>query len=74
MGNIGIPEIVIAMLVIGVPVWAYRGFRLPRNRITRSVLLAVLVLFCAVLIYEWELPYHAVRGSSSHPLRERGNE
>jgi len=46
MGNIGILEITIAGLVIGIPVWAYCGFPLPKKAIERYGLLSVLALLC----------------------------
>jgi hypothetical protein len=60
MGNIGIPEIVIAGLVIGIPVWAYRGFPLPKKAIERYVLLSVLTLLCGALVYNWMTPIQAI--------------
>src|SRR5262245_61311067 len=60
MGNIGIPDIEFALFAIGVPMWAYRGFRLPKSRTIKSALVAILVLYSAVRLYNWAIPLHAI--------------
>jgi hypothetical protein len=49
MGRIGLPELTIALLVIGLGSWAWRGFGLTRRR---SVYV-VIVLFVAFFIYQF---------------------
>ena len=56
VGNIGIPEVVLALLLIGAPVWAMRGFPIPQNRGVRYVLFFGLTALVAVYLYNWATP------------------
>jgi hypothetical protein len=59
MAGIGLPEILI-VLVIAIPLWAFRGFPLPRNRIVRSALMFVVAFLLAVLVYNWTTTFRPV--------------
>ena len=59
MAGIGLPEILI-VLVIAIPLWAFRGFPLPKNRIVRSTLMLVVALLLAVLVYNWTTTFRPV--------------
>jgi hypothetical protein len=58
MGNIGIPDILIALLVIGLPVWASQKFPLPKTPVERAavVVLVVLLGFQALQVLTVLLP------------------
>ena len=60
MGNIGIPEIVLALLLIGVPVWALRRFPIPQKRVARYALFFGLTALVAVLVYNWAMPFRVM--------------
>ena len=60
LGNIGIPEIVPVLIVVGVPLWASRGFTLPKNRIIRYALLFVVAGVLTVLIFNWTSRFHTL--------------
>ncbi|HEY1303803.1 MAG TPA: hypothetical protein VGF24_09665 [Vicinamibacterales bacterium] len=60
MGNIGIPEILIGLIVVGVPLWAYRGFTLPKIRIIRYALLLVVAGVLVVLVFNWTTRFHTL--------------
>ena len=59
MAGIGLPEILL-VLVIALPLWAFRGFPLPKNRIIRSTLMFVVAFLLAVLVYNWTTTFRPV--------------
>jgi len=59
MTGIGLPEILL-VLVIALPLWAFRGFPLPKNRIIRSTLMFVVAFLLAVLVYNWTTTFRPV--------------
>jgi hypothetical protein len=56
MGNIGIPEILLALILIGAPAWAMRGFPLPKRSVVRYALICGLTALVAILDYNWATP------------------
>ena len=52
----GLPEIVFVLIVIVLPLWAIRGFPLPRNRTSRYALLFTVALLFLVYLYNWAMP------------------
>ena len=57
--NIGIPEIVVALLLIGLPVWLARRFPVSEKVFPNYMVIAVAVLFL-VYLYNWLTPLRAV--------------
>jgi len=57
MGGIGLPEIVIGLVVIGLPYWAYCRFPLPKNRVDRYALIALVAVIIAAYILQWSMPF-----------------
>jgi len=63
MGDIGLPEIVIALVVIGVPYWAYCRFPLPKNPFERYALIALAAVILALLMWARMVPFRPVATS-----------
>ena len=63
MGNIGLLEIVLALLLIGGPVWAMRGFPIPQNRVVRYVLFFGLTALVTLYVYNWATPFRVMNES-----------
>ena len=64
MGNIGIPDVLVALAVVGVLLWsyhwAYRGFNLPKDRFGRYALVLVVTAILAALVFNWATRFHSI--------------
>ena len=56
--NIGIPEIVLLLLLIGLPVWLARRFPITKKVFPNYMVIAVAVV--VVLLYNWWTAFRAV--------------
>ncbi|HKE85294.1 MAG TPA: hypothetical protein VKB50_16140 [Vicinamibacterales bacterium] len=64
MFNIGIPDILIGLVVVGVPLWlyhwAFEGFNLPKDRFSRYALVLVVTAIVAALVFNWATRFHSI--------------
>ncbi len=58
--NIGIPEVVLALLLLGVALWVERRFAIAKNRFVRYVLMFALAALIGAYAYNVTTVFRAV--------------
>ena len=57
--SIGLPDVLFALIIVGIPIWAARKFGVSKGIFTFALTCA-LAMLVAALVFNWATTFHAV--------------